>query len=138
MNNITYLNNSIRIREPTVRSYSIRPHGESSHLPLHPPFLINQLREGGAGETVGFPASRLPVTDLNEDNIKIFNIYINNAINKKNVRFSNKINYHIIPSRNDIETVKYNLFWSINELQYFKDRENFYRNKYNLCRVSFK
>ena len=75
------------------------------------------------------------ITDFNEDNIKIFNIYINNAINKKNVRFSNKINYHIIPARNDIETVKYNLFWSINELQYFKDRESFYRNKYNLCRV---
>lgn len=56
------------------------------------------------------------------------NVYIISIINKKIVRFSNKIIYYIIPSRYDIEAIKYNLFWTINEIQYFKDREFFKKN----------
>ena len=72
-------------------------------------------------------------------NKTVFNVLIADVITKKKVRFSKRICYYNIPSRIDLENVKYVLFWSCSEIEYFKQREkyNLYFKKYNLPRMDY-
>ena len=47
-------------------------------------------------------------------------------INKKNVQFSNKNNYMLIPTRDEFKELKEFLFWSDSELHLFRKRRIFY------------
>lgn len=61
--------------------------------------------------------------DVSKLNKVKFNIYINNVITNKRVRFSKENNYLTIPSRFDFENFKDVLYWSIIDIETFKRRE---------------